>query len=188
MRGVSLLGISDASEGMGMRSMGVSIGFDKLAEEVNFPCIVHWKQNHFVVVYKIKKDKVYIADPAFGLVTYSKEEFLKEWISTKKEGENRGICLILEPTPDFYTQKDEKLNRKGFSLLFANLRPHRKFIIQLILGLLLGSLLQLIFPFLTQSIVDVGINNQDINFIYLIFIALFVLTISRTSVTEYCCI
>ena len=189
--GVSLLGISDAAEKIGMRTMGVKIPFEKLKEEVPLPCIAHWKQRHFVVVYDVKGkskkakgkgEKVYVADPAHGLITYTKEEFLKGWLSTKQGEEDMGICLLLEPTPDFYKQEDETLNKKSFGYLFSYVKPHRKFIVQLFLGMILGSLLQLIFPFLTQSVVDVGIGNRDLSFITLVLIAQLVLFASQTTV------
>ncbi len=203
--GVSLLGISDAAEAIGFRTMGVRFSFEKLVEEAPLPCIVHWKQNHFVVVYKIKSKRVnkltskqvdkltgkrvdssatiYVSDPAHGLIEYTKDEFLKGWLSTKTDGEDKGIALLLEPTSDFYNKDDEtKKNKANFSFLFSYLRPHKKFIIQLILGLLLGSMLQLIFPFLTQSIVDFGISTQNLSFIYLVLIAQLVLFLSRTTV------
>ena len=197
--GVSLLGISDAAENIGFRTIGVKITFEKLKDEVPLPCIVHWKQRHFVVVYEIRKKGwrglnksnageivsspaaprkngyvVKVTDPAHGLITYTKEEFLKGWLSTKKGEEDQGICLLLEPTPDFYTSEEETLNKKSFGFLFSYIKPHRKFIVQLILGMILGSLLQLIFPFLTQSVVDVGINNRDLGFITLVLIAVIV--------------
>ena len=180
--GVSLLGISDAAEIIGLHTVGVRIDFKKLCEEAPLPCIVHWKQRHFVVVYKIKNNEVFVADPAHGLVKYSEKEFLDCWLSTKTDNEDKGIALLIEPTPDFYTQEDEKINKSGFRFLFSYLRPYRKFIVQLFLGLLLGSLLQLIFPFLTQSVVDVGISNQNLGFIYLVLIAQLVLIISRSTV------
>lgn len=180
--GVSLLGISDAAESIGMHSMGVSITFETLLKEAPMPCIAHWKQNHFIVVYKIKKNKVYVSDPAEGHVEYTRQEFLDGWISTKKDGELKGICLLLEPTPDFYKDSGEKINKSDIKFLLSYLRPHRKFLFQLFLGLILGSCLQLIFPFLTQSIVDFGINSRDMSFIWLILIAQLTLYISRTSV------
>ena len=180
--GVSMLGISDAAESIGMRTMGVRLDFDKLRDEVPLPCIAHWKQRHFVVVYKIKNDIVYVADPGHGLVKYTKEEFMDGWASDRKGEENQGICLLLEPTPDFYKQEDESVNKSSFKFLFSYLRPYKKFLAQLFLGMLLGSLLQLIFPFLTQSIVDIGINTQDINFVFLVLIAQLMLFVSRTSV------
>ena len=204
--GVSLLGISDAAESIGFRTMGVKIPFEKLVGEVPLPCIVHWKQRHFVVVYDIRKRKgllkrngkteqvassyrprnedyiIKVADPAHGLIKYTKQEFLKNWLSSKTEGENTGVCLLLEPTPDFYKQDDEKINKTKFRFLFSYLKPHHKFLVQLILGMVFGSLLQLIFPFLTQSVVDVGIGNQDLGFITLVLIAQLVLFLSQMSV------
>ena len=180
--GVSMLGTSDAAESIGMRTMGVRISFDQLADEVLLPCIAHWRQNHFIVVYKIKNNTVYVSDPAHGLVKYSKAEFMAGWASTRKGEEDQGLCLLLEPTPDFYKQEDETVNKSSFMFLFSYLRPYKKFLLQLILGMLVGSLLQLIFPFLTQAIVDFGINNRDIDFITLILVAQLALFIGRTSV------
>ncbi len=185
--GVSLLGISDAAESIGMRTKGVRVSFSGLIEEVPLPCVAHWKQNHFVVVYKIKKNgKVFVADPAHGLINYSKKEFLQNWLSTKNQDENEGIVLIIEPTPDFYAFADEPINKSSFSFLFSYLRPYKKFLVQLILGMVLGSLLQLIFPFLTQSIVDFGINNRSVGFVKLIITAQFVLFASQISVNFIC--
>jgi len=180
--GVSMMGISEAAESIGFRTMGVSLTPEQLFTTAPLPLIVHWKQNHFVVVYKVKRDKVFVADPEFGLVKYTKDEFLKSWISIQQEGEQKGLALMLETTPDFFAEEGEKIDKSSFRFLFSYLKPYRKFLVQLVLGMLLASILQLIFPFLTQSIVDVGINNQDIGFIYLILIAQLVLFISRMSV------
>jgi len=184
--GVSMLGISEAAENIGFRTMGARLTFEQLVE-APMPCIVHWNQNHFVVVYKIKKERdneatIYVADPAGGKVKYTKEEFCRCWISSMHEGKPVGMVLLLEPTPEFYSQDDEKINRKGFGFLFSYIKPYKNLIFQLFLGLLFGSLLQLIFPFLTQSLVDIGINGQNIKFIYLILIAQLVLTLSSSSV------
>jgi ATP-binding cassette subfamily B protein len=180
--GVSLMGISEAAESIGLRTMGVSITPEQMFTTAPLPLVAHWKQNHFVVVYRVSRDKVHVADPAFGLVRYTREEFLKGWISIQKEGEKKGLALLLETTPDFYAEEGEKMDRSSIRFLLSYLKPYRKFIVQLLLGLLLGSIIQLLFPFLTQSIVDVGINNQDIGFIYLVLIAQLVLFISRMSV------
>jgi len=180
--GVSLAGIADAAETLGFRVKGVMTTFANLAGEVGLPCIVHWEQNHFVVVYKIKGRKVFVADPASGLRVYAAEEFLSSWISTAEERDARGICLILETTPEFYSAEGERPDRRAMGFLFAYLRPYRRLIVQVILGLFVGSLLQLIFPFLTQAIVDVGIRHQDVGFIYLVLIAQLVLFASRVSV------
>jgi ATP-binding cassette, subfamily B, bacterial len=208
--GVSLLGISDAAESIGFRTIGVKVSFQKLIDEAPFPCIVHWKQQHFVVVYKIEKartritrmerknsDKIsedssnprhqcsiiHVADPAHGLIKYTEKEFLAGWLSTKTDHEDKGIALLIEPSPDFYTQKgEEDIKKTNLKFFFRYLKPYKKSIVQLFLGLLIGSLLQLIFPFLTQSIVDTGISNQNMSFITLILIAQIVLMVSRMSV------
>jgi ATP-binding cassette, subfamily B, bacterial len=180
--GVSLLGISDAAESIGFRSVGARITFSQLSNEVPLPCIVHWKENHFVVVYAVKKGKIFVADPAFGLIKYSESEFLKGWTENPDPSTAKGLCLLLDPSPDFYSLSDEKIDKSSFKYLFSYLIQHKRFLGQLILGLLLGSLFQLIFPFLTQSMVDVGINNRDIGFVTLILVSQLVLFISQTSV------
>ncbi len=180
--GVSMTGISDAAESIGFRTMGVRISWDQLVKEAPLPCIAHWKQNHFITVYKIKKEKVYVSDPARGKMRMPKKEFMAGWASTREGDKDKGLCLLLEPTPDFYKQEDEKMNKSGFGFLLSYLSQYKKFIIQLILGLVIGSLIQLILPFLTQSIVDKGINNQDLDFVTLIIVAQLVLILGRTSV------
>lgn len=180
--GVSLLGISDGAEAIGFRTMGVSLSFDQLLKEAPLPLIAHWKQNHFIIVYKIRKNTVYVADPAYGLVKYSRDEFKKGWLSGKAEGETKGLALLLEPKPEFYAEEGEEVKKRSFGFLLRYLKNYKKFISQLILGMLISSILLLIFPFLTQAIVDYGINNQDKNFIFLILLAQLVLIISRQSV------
>lgn len=188
-RGVSLLGISDAAEHIGFRTLGVQVGWDQLLNEVSLPCIIHWNQEHFVVVYKIKQKNilrkqanVYISDPARGLIKYTEEEFKKYWISAKSGDEDKGIVLLLEPTQEFYKQEGDKVNHNSLKFLFSYFLRYKRFFGQLTIGLLLGSLFQLIFPFLTQAIVDIGIANKNIGFIYLILLAQMVLIISRMSV------
>lgn len=179
--GSSLLGLSEAVEKMGFRSLGVKLTFIKLLE-VPLPCIIHWNKNHYVVVYKIKNGVVYISDPAHGLITYAKDEFIKHWIGNNAdENTEEGIALLVEPTPLFYKEEFDKDEPFGFSFIFKYLFKYKKFIVQLIVGLLAGSLLQLILPFLTQSVVDVGIKNQDLNFIYLILFAQLFLYIGKAS-------
>ena len=187
--GVSLLGISKAAESIGFKTIGGRLTFNTLAKEVPHPCIVHWNQNHFVVVYKVKKHSqgkyiVYVADPAKGLVTYTKEEFCEHWISTKTNDEEKGIALLLEPTELFYTQKEtESLpSQRRLKFLWSYLKKYKRFFTQLILGLLIGSLLQLVFPFLTQAIVDTGIEGKDIGFVWLVLLAQMMLLFSRTAI------
>jgi ATP-binding cassette subfamily B protein len=186
--GVSMLGISDAAEYIGFRTSGVMISFEQLLEDVPFPCIVHWKQNHFVVVYKIKKDKkaghkIYVADPALGLAVYDEADFKKAWISTRKESEEKGTALILQPGPELYDQSDEKENRnRSLRYFLRYLTPYKNQLMQLVLGMLTVSILQLIFPFLTQSLVDIGIRDGNLSFITLILIAQLVIFVARLSV------
>ncbi len=180
--GVSFLGISDAAESIGMRSVGARVSFGQLAGEVPLPAIVHWKEEHFVVVYAIGRGKVRVADPAFGLINYPIREFLNGWCGTEDEFKAKGLALIVEPTPDFYHQQEEETDKSSFFYLFSYLRNQKKFLWQLLLGLLLGSLFQLIFPLLTQTMVDVGINNRDIGFVTLIMVAQLILFISQTTV------
>ncbi|CAI8931862.1 peptidase domain-containing ABC transporter [Chryseobacterium sp. IT-36CA2] len=183
--GSSLLGLSDAAENLGFRSMGVQIDFNTLKEEVSFPCVAHWNKNHFVVVYKIdKNNKVYISDPSYGLITYTREEFIKSWIGENaNENTEEGIVLILETTPAFFqTEFDAEESKASFTFLSKYLFKYKTLVIQLAIGLLGGSLLSLIFPFLTQSIVDVGIQNQDINFIYVVLLAQIMLFLGRMGI------
>lgn len=180
--GSSLLDISDAAEKIGFNTLGVKVEFDKLEDEVPLPCIAHWNDNHFVVIYKVKKDTVYISDPAHGLLQYNKQEFLKCWSANSTQG----ILLLLQPTPEFYNDSESadsnKKEARGFAFLFKYLFRYKKFLVQLLIGLLAGSLLQLILPFLTQSVVDVGIQYRDIDFIYLMLFAQLMLFFGRTSI------
>jgi hypothetical protein len=187
--GVSLLGISKAAETIGFKTVGGRLNFVTLVHEVPLPCIVHWNQSHFVVVYKIRKHKkgkytVYVADPGKGLITYTKEEFCEHWVSTKTNGEEKGIALLLEPTEQFYTQNDTKAvpTQRRVKFLWSYLKKYKRFFTQLILGLLLGSLLQLVFPFLTQAIVDTGIGGKDVGFVWLVLLAEMMLLFSRTAI------
>ena len=180
--GVSMLGISEAAESVGMHTIGARITYDQLKDDVPLPCIVHWQQNHFVVVFKIKNDLVFIADPAYGLSQLTKDEFRKGWISTVKDEDEKGLCLLIEPTPDFYKQKDETVNKASFGFLFTYLKPYRNLISQLALGVILSSVLQILFPFFFQALVDKGIILRDIAFINLVLVAWFVIIVSRMAV------
>jgi len=112
--GVSLLGISEAAENIGFRTVGAKLSWEQISTEAPLPCIVHWNQEHFVVVYKIRRDKVYIADPAKGKVTYSKSEFLQCWLSTKNNGQSTGIALLLYTTPKFFELEDDRKDHLDF--------------------------------------------------------------------------
>lgn len=240
--GVSMLGISDAAESIGFRTRGYRLTWEQLRDEVPLPCIVHWNQRHFVVVYKIKKRRaqsteprakpkspepcalspeqidskspelsalsseqtdskspepcalspeqkdqrdskylIHVADPAAGLLKYSTDEFLKCWYSTKSDGLQEGIALLLEPTPEFYKQEDEEKSKLSFLYLLNYIRPYTKYILQLMLGMLTASIISLIFPFLTQSLVDAGIGNSNIAFVVMVLVAQLILTLSQTA-------
>ena len=169
--GSSLLGLSEAAESIGFRTLGVKLAFNKLSE-APVPFIAHWDKQHYVIVYKITKNKIYVADPAHGLLTYSPDEFIKHWIGNNATPDTEeGIALLLEPTPLFYDSEFDEDEPFGFQFIFKYVFKYKKFIVQLIIGLLAGSLLQLILPFLTQNVVDVGIQNNDLNFIYLVLFA-----------------
>ena len=181
-QGVSLLGISDAAEHIGFQSLAVKIDYLKLLQEVPTPCIAHWKQDHFVVVRKVSKRHVWIADPAAGLFRISKEEFIQSWARDYEDGHPVGVLLILEPGSEFYERDGEVLKKSGFSYLFSYFKKYKRLITQLILGLILGSVLQLIFPFLLKSLVDSGIQLVDISFIQAVLIAYFILFSSQTLI------
>jgi ATP-binding cassette subfamily B protein len=234
--GVSLLGIAEASESIGFRTLGVQISFEKLAREAQLPCIVHWQQNHFVVVYDIQlgnnwmhnvfggfKPKnsivnsrssntpitfatdiegsvpsisdsaltkgsaasrgiVRVADPSRGLVTYNIEEFCQGWLSARKETQRLGVALLLEPTPAFYEQDDEQSDRYSFARVLGYLGQYKRLLAQLAVGLVVSSGLQLLVPFLTQSVVDIGVSTQNVPFIYLVLAAQLMLMAGRLSV------
>ncbi len=181
--GVSLLGLSEAAEKYGFRTVSAKITFEQLLDDAALPCILHWNQYHFVVLtpYANKK-KLTIADPARGLITLTKKEFLKSWISIHNNDDQKGIALLLTPRGEFYKQDDERDKEISWSLLARYAFHYKKQIVQLCIGLLLGSLLQLVFPYLTQSIVDTGINTQNLPFIQVILIAQFALFFGQTVV------
>jgi ATP-binding cassette subfamily B protein len=184
--GVNILGISDAAEKIGFRTLAVQPTLQELREDVQLPCILHWQQNHFVVLYKIKKRKYYVADPGKSLLKYGEAEFEQQWLSHIEENEKMGIALTVKPTPDFYNNeynddfKEEK--SRNLSSIVAYLYPYKRLIVQLLLGLILGSLLQLVLPFLTQSIIDTGVNTGNLPFVYIVLFAQLALFAGRLGV------
>ncbi len=183
--GVTILGISEAAESIGLHSFATTIDYDTLAEDVPLPCIAYWRQRHFVVVYKIKKDVVYLADPGYGLLKRPKEEFMEGWLDSRTyTTEGEGILLLFEPTPQFYEDADDQATKpkKGLNFILPYFRPYKSYLVQLLLGMIVGNVIQLAFPFLTQALVDIGIKNQDIGFIYLVLIAQLMLFFSQSAV------
>ena len=181
--GVSMLGISEAFEALGIESVSAKVSVEKLTK-APMPCILHWSQNHFVVLYRVKKGReFYIADPAKGLVNYNSDEFCRHWISTIEDGVEKGVVMFLEPTEEFY-HKDIPMRKENHSISFLMkyFRQYQGQLSLIALTLILGSLVQLVLPFLTQQIVDTGIKNRDIDFIWLILAGQLVLVVSRTAV------
>ena len=181
-QGVTMAGIADAAEVIEMRTLGMRISLESLINEAPTPFIVPWRQKHFVVVYKTSKTKIYVADPAQGLLEYSHEDFLNAWTNTI---DGTGFVLLLEPNTNFYTLEEDKSKKQGFSFLYPYIKTYKKLIYQLFIGLIVGITIQFITPFLMQSIVDTGVNTQNIPFIYLILIAQLILFISQTLVSVF---
>lgn len=181
--GVSMLGISDAAEQIGFRTIGVQVTLEQLRTEVPLPCILHWNQRHFVVCYKIKNGKYYIADPATKKLVYNESELSRCWCSSVMGGKDTGAALLIEPGPDFYDREEEDTRTgKGLSFFFRYLTPYRRELFQLVLGMLTASILQLILPFLTQNMVDTGIQGSNLSFITLILIAQLMIFLAKLSV------
>jgi ATP-binding cassette, subfamily B, bacterial len=200
--GVSISGIAEAAELIGLQSLSVAATFDMLAHDMPLPCIAYWKQRHFVIVRdvklkqsiwsKIRRKKsgdweIHLADPAYGLIIYSKEEFMRGWIGKKNYNEetDEGIVLALEPSPQFFqieNPAEGTPTKRRFSDLFAYFKPYKKIIWQLIIGLIISSVIQLAFPFLMQSTIDYGVNFQNINLVQLILGVQLALFLIETTV------
>lgn len=181
--GVSMEGICDAAEKIGFRTIVVKIGYFKTGDKpglikLPLPCIAYWEQRHFIVVYKMNKKFVWIADPAHGKIKLKREQFEKSWCSDR----DMGIVLGLEPTPEFYHTEHEQTKSNSWASLLQYLKPYRRLIIQFLIGIFAGIIFQVMFPFLTQSLIDVGVQNQNLHFVWLILIAQLVLFTSQTFV------
>ena len=187
-QGVSMLGISEAAESIGFRTQGVRVTVEQLVNDVPLPCILHWNQNHFVVCHRIRRSRkgaytFYISDPAKGKYTMDGAGFRKCWCSTKEQGEDCGVALVLAPTPDFYEREDEAERQgKGFGYFLRYLSPYKSQLAQLAVGMGLGSVFAVALPFLTQAVVDQGVAYNNLNLITLILIAQLVLSVTQTGV------
>jgi ATP-binding cassette, subfamily B, bacterial len=170
--GVSILGIGEAANRIGFETISASLTLKKLLE-MPMPSILHWNQNHFVVLYKIKKNiftkklTFKIADPGHGMISLSQESFEKSWLSD----DNKGVALFLEPTEDFYKTNPPKEDKIGVKYILNYLKPYKKQLSFLFFMLLLGSSITLIFPFLTQNLIDKGVNAKNLNLISTILLA-----------------
>lgn len=161
--------------------------YQDLASQLPLPCIAHWRQRHYVVVYDATPLRVRVPDPAYGSIDYKPEDFCKGWIQKKDTSlHDEGVLLLLEPTPLFHEQEDRTEKSKSpFQFISRYFRPFRKFSFQLVLGLFVGTVVQLALPFLTQQVVDVGINTKNVNFIYLILSAQLMLFVSQTAISVF---
>lgn len=182
-QGVSMYSISNAAEQIGFNTLGVKAKAEDLIE-LPLPCILHWNNSHFVVLYKVKNSKFTVADPATnGTMVLDEDHFRELWHGRENK---EGIALVLEPTPDFYKAEDEQIERVSkkitWTTLFSYLLQHKAYFFQILLGLFAASVFQLLIPFLTQGIVDRGVNMQDMNFVYIALAAQFVLMLGRTIV------
>lgn len=180
--GVSLNAISQAAETIGFKPISGLMSVNSLTNNI-LPCILHWNQNHFVVLYKVKNNNsFFIADPSKGLLKYSMQELKEHWICTTSNNIEKGVALILEPTSVLLHQSNiYDTDKHSFHFLFRYLKQYKKYLLQILLGLLLGCVLQLILPFLTQGIVDLGIRHKDIGFIWLILLGELMIIIGRTA-------
>jgi ATP-binding cassette subfamily B protein len=179
--GVSLLGISKAAEQIGFRTVGAKVSFESLQTTTNLPCIAHWNQEHFIVIYKIKRGRVYVADPGRSLLSYQKKEFLEKW-QIGNSATEEGVVLFVEPTPSFYSVEEEIDSSIGLGKILSYLRTHRRLFGQLVLGLLVGALIQGLLPFFTRAIVDIGISTRDVRFIYTVLAGQLLLSVGQTAV------
>jgi ATP-binding cassette subfamily B protein len=174
--GVSVLGICTGAEKIGLSTTAIKVSFKTLQQKAPLPAVVHWQQNHFLVVYKITAKHVYISDPGSSKQRISHAEFKKNWVSDFVDDEPIGVAILTEPLPSFSTiqfESDEDFNsykKEGLSYFFQHLFRHRKIVSQIILGLLCGTALSLILPFFTQGIIDTGIKAKDFNFVFLLAI------------------
>lgn len=193
--GVSMLGISDAAEHIGFRTINTRCTIKQLIQEAPLPCILHWNQNHFVVCYAIEKEfawngkrkkyKFKIADPAGEKYTLNEKEFLKCWISTRHKGQSMGTALLLEPSPDFYifnSETNDQPEPRTLSFFSRYLFPYKSQLLQLGAGMLVSCFISFVTPFLTQSVIDQGIGNNNLNFVTLILIAQLVIALTMTTV------
>ena len=170
--GVSLIGISNAAEHFGLKSLGTKLDIKNLYKKAPLPCILHFNDNHFVVLYKVKRNQFYIADPGKGKYTLSVKELSKKWASS--------MALLLEVTPDFYSIDEQENPNWGYFLKYF--LPHKNLILQILAALVFSSIVNLITPFITQSVVDIGILGKNMDFIYLVLIGQLAMTVAGAVV------
>ncbi len=169
--GITVKSLAGGSEVLGFQALPASIRYEVLAEQAPLPCIAYWRDRHFLVVYKIARGNIYVADPSHGLIKYNKQEFIEAWQNSKKANDDsEGIVILLEPTNRFFEQEDTDF-AKGLNGILPYLKNYHKYIIQIFIGLFVGSFIQLMLPFVTQKLVDKGINLGNLNFVYVLLAA-----------------
>ncbi len=177
--GVSLEALSQALQLIGIESVGIKTDIEELISDVPLPAIAHWEGNHFIIIYKTNRKFIFVSDPAYGKVKYKHEEFVHKWAESERR---QGVLLLAEPTQQFFDEEPQEMEKKGgLGFLLDYLKPHKKYIFQVLLGLFLAAIIQLMLPFLTQSMVDYGINYEDLSFINLILVAQLFLFITRSA-------
>lgn len=168
--GVSLKGIQVGANYIGLDSMPIECAVNELSNRM-CPCILHWNQKHFVVLYKVidkhTKHTYVIADPNHGIIRLNDIKFVSHWCSNN----NKGIALLLSPTDAFFEQLPQPDRNSSLSDLLSFARPHKKLLLHLLLCMLIGCVLSLIFPFLTQSLIDYGVNNHSVSIVTKILLA-----------------
>lgn len=178
--GVSFKGLSDLSDTLGLHCISGKVSIQEL-RECPLPAILHWNQNHFIVLYKIKNNKFYIADPSKGKLVLNETEFRQHFISLTSDNKEKGLAMFFEPTEKFGIIKDDTINNeRNFKFLSKYIFKHKLYFIQIIVGMIFACCMQLLFPFLTQSIVDTGIHTKNIGLIWLILIGELTIVIGRT--------
>src|SRR2546423_3526036 len=177
--GSSVQSIAGAAEAFGYKALPVRMTFDDLRRDAPLPCIAWWQGRHYVVVYRIEGDRVWVSDPAHGRVRYTHDEFCGGWLPA---GQERGAALFMEPSAGLASASPLPARaRVDFSLMRRYIQPHKSMFAQLFLGLLVLSGLQLLFPFLTQAVVDQGIAGQNLGFVRLVLIAQLTLSVTRAA-------
>ena len=166
--GVSLLGISAAAESIGLHTAAFKCTIDDVIMKVPFPVIIYWNENHFVVVYHTNKKHIWVSDPCKGHVKYTRREFMEGWYL---KNEDKGVLLALEPTADFKLSKQEKKQEKDSMIsILRYFMPYKKEFSLIFFVMLVVTLLQGILPFISKSVIDIGISTSDVNFINMVLI------------------
>ncbi|HHG83882.1 MAG TPA: ATP-binding cassette domain-containing protein, partial [Bacteroidetes bacterium] len=182
-QGMILGELSNLAEKVGFEAMAIKIEFERLATTAPLPAIVHWNQNHYVVVYKIEADKVYVSDPGATTLVYSRQEFLQAWLGDDYENEERkGVVILMQPGEDWDEKKAEKKRNLGIGFVKKYFMFYKPQVIQLLLGLFLGSIFQFAFPFFTRAIVDYGIESKNTSFLAAILVGQLLLFILNMGI------